>query len=342
MHEEYSKIRIFDLDSIILNGMSNSTFYYKLGKESLKFGGIYYLSQLLAEYWQSNITYVGVCRNLDTYDINELCEYSLKDPLTRLQYEIIYERLEMCGIKLIKCDSDNEIETQLLKLVSDAENNPVPFSYIKVYTNREILNCSVKLNPTIIVIGNEAVVKGASFKNVGDFQLKLNNYLFYYLAKKLPNGLELAKEFNEISKGNIRDTDTVTQVIVNKLKVQEIDQDSALDFINTYASILKILCNNNGTDWNLYDPEYNTDGFKIWLQMLQMTSILEYLRLSETWSVPKSTRSWLINKVNSYLDGRLSVKNNLPLQTDYFVNVEEKIDRNNRDAEQDLGISQFI
>lgn len=316
-------LRLMDLDLLVLNGMKARPFYFKSGGNEVNLSAVQYAIERIACFINQGMSICVVKQ----FPFNENEIKSCRDPLSRLCYEILSDKLETMGICVKTFESRAELEDYVYDVVNRGYRGKNPFPTI-----RAIIDCpklyTIIDNSYSICIDSDVSINAETYNACDDeIDVPLIGYPLIYVLKKYVNDkyIELFDEYKSLG--------YTPKEMAIPIKMGEFIQSKCADGtipVSVGRECLVELLNMNDVSEELDKEEFksfNYDGSVTLLTGFGLKTALEVLGVYEQ-NYTKQTnliRSYLKSKVDSYCSGQYSLDNGISLQTDYFSDTSETI-----------------
>lgn len=307
-----SNIRIADLDVLIQKGLKSRPHTFE--KYDVNIGVIQNVIERIASF---KTQYLGVC--VVCQDINEDEVISARDPLGRLAYEILSEKLpSMVTVKHFHCRQ--EMVDYVFGVCSEGMNHSL-YGVVRVlmYDARLL---TLQRASTVFAMDTDEYLSYLTPEAMdNEVDVVAGSYLsLYYLRKYFPEKYkEIYYDYkNSINVPDLPNIGVFFQFLLNSMSKYDLSEDTLQELGS------ELISNKDITGYKediIGFDKYNVDAMIDFCNALNMRVALELLKAypedNDTPAI-RNHKQYMRNKLGEYVKGEFSLKNNISLDTEYF------------------------
>ena len=332
--------RLIDLDLLVQKGMKARPFMVKVKDCEVNLASLQYcIERILCFHVQGCL----ICIVME--EPNEEEVISCRDPLSRLCYEILGEKLETMGLYVKKFKTRKELEDFTFDLCNRGFRGVNPFATVRAMIDCPKLYTLVNLSRAIAIDNVKKICVDTYDACDEELEVPLVSYPLLYVLKEVfpDNYVDLYQEYIGTHKPSAELA--YPNVMAEFLKdCMDAGKISIEDTITAVDKILKLHENlKEPIDYAPFE-NFNLLGAKTLLTGFNMKTALELLGVYNPEYTKQTSiiNSYLRDKVMKYVDGEFSLNRNISLETDYFSEVTEKVIDKNGNKVSDTVNDEFL
>lgn len=333
--------RLMDLDLLVQRGMKSRPFQVKARDKQVNLSAVQYVMERVMAFHAQNC---WVCiLMIDPNNTEEVV--SSRDPLSRLCYEILFDKLETTGLCVKKFKRRQELEDFAYDLCNRGFRGVNPFSTVRAMVDCPKLYTLIGVSRAFAVDSGKKVCIDTYNSCDDELEVPVLSYpMLWILKEKFPDKyVDFYEEFVETHEPSADLALPITMANFIKGKMESGDI-TVTECVSTVESILALHDGlSEPIDYEQFQ-QFNRDGAVTLLTGFNLKTALELIGVFELNYTKQSAviNSYLKNKVQSYVDGNFSLDRGISVETDYFSEVSEKVVDKNGELVSDTRNDEFM
>lgn len=316
--------RLMDLDLLVQKGMKSRPFMVKVKDSQVNMGALQYaLERILCFKAQG----CSICI-LRQDPKNEEDVVSARDPLSRLCYEILSDKLETFGFFVKSFETRKELEEFAFDICNRGFRGVNSFVTVRAMVNCPKLYTLINMSRAIAIDSEVAVNIDVYDACDDELEVPMLAYPMLFILKEyFPDKYETY--YKLFLKKNDPSEDLCLPVVMAEF-IKDLCDNGEITQETCIEVIKGILALHDGLD-NPIDQEkfskFNQEGAETVLTGFNMKTALELIGVYEINYTKQSSviNAYLKNKLNDYVSGEYSLDNLLSLETNYFSEISETV-----------------
>lgn len=309
--------RLMDLDLLVQKGAKSRPFNVKVKDTEVNLNALQFvIERILCFKAQGCSLCVLIQSNLNPDEV-----VSARDPLTKLCYEILSDKLPTLGIPVKFFGSRKELEDYAFDICNRGFRGKNPFNTVRAMIHCPKLYTLITLSRAIAIDSDIAVNIDVYDACDDELEVPMLAYPMLYVLKEVfpENYAEYYAEFLEdkTPSADLASTSVMAVFLKSLFDSSRISEDKCIEAVKLVLSLQEGL--NEPIDHTEFNT-FNHEGAVTLLTGFNLVTALELIGVYNINYTKQSAviKSYLYGKLNDYVSGEYSLRNGLSLQTDYF------------------------